>query len=179
MLPATFNSHMHHIHLEQRNAITIQVLSIYYQTGLPQAFHMHQTHPTRLTHSPAPQNPHSSVRESPIGGLFVPVVQENYGEDKEGDHAGEGGSVVRVGGHQKPLELVVLEVANLDLLGELDVGEAQALVVNHKLENAVDVGDLEMLEKPPLQGREVFERGSGFWVPLMAQRVTLEAFSPL
>ena len=47
--------------------------------------------------------------------LLVPVVQEHDAEDEEGCHAGEGGGVVRVGGHQEALELVVLEVAHLDL----------------------------------------------------------------
>ena len=43
---------------------------------------------------------------------LIAVVQEHKGEHKDAEHHAEGGCVVRVGGHDEPLVLVVTQGAH-------------------------------------------------------------------
>ena len=58
-------------------------------------------------------------RESLVLLLFrLLVVQENEAEEKEADHHGKGGGIVRIGGDDEALVLRVLQRSNGDLANE-------------------------------------------------------------
>lgn len=71
------------------------------------------------------------------------MVEEDAGEEDDGEHDREGGRIIGEGAPDEPLVLIVPEWSDRHLLHVVHMGVADAAVVHHELEDAVHVGQLE------------------------------------
>ncbi len=88
--------------------------------------------------------------ETQPSSRLLGVVEEDDTKDKEAQHHGEVSGIVRIGGDDEALKLVVAEWANSHLLCKVDPRVSEAVVCEMERKDSVDIGDLEGLCKDAL-----------------------------